>query len=422
MNKCSVYIGSNDTQYEGQYEFVDDFLEVEVFHYHAPCDDCVNIGENVKYKEITIVDLRNKVFVFSPWFYNVETTFALTQYEKYKTEFYFKTEQVDCVGMFSSDMKINKLIIYNPVLAQCFTNPAIQITYNNREVNYKIINDPERKIIEIQHNNIDKIEFGGKCTYSRLNNGQLINIEAESYAKIHLVKSITYEELLEYVKEFDVIMNTYCLNELHSYSTLIITDENKCFDAIHKLLGKEKYSKKRLYRPVKIEFFEYIESMYKNANYRTTEDRNKYIPLEFKKQTSLEDQYIFYFRYIDLYMGKYLKQKNGKEPNNYERISAFVDENLQLFHKEDVANVDNLKNELNSLRNQYVHEGYYLPNNQFAVKGKHREFLYYKSMDYNWLFRIVTVLKYGVYKILYTNVLDLEINESELRNALRVWF
>ena len=41
MNKCSVYIGSNDTQYEGQYEFVDDFLEVEVFHYHAPCDDCV---------------------------------------------------------------------------------------------------------------------------------------------------------------------------------------------------------------------------------------------------------------------------------------------------------------------------------------------------------------------------------------------
>lgn len=422
MNKCSVYIGNGDTEYEGQYEFVDNFLEVEVFNYHAPREDHVDIGENVKYKEITIVDLRNKVFIFSPLFFNVGITFALTQYEKYKTDFYIKTGQVDSVEAFSSDMKINKIIVYNPMLTQCFTNPALQITYNESEVNYKIVNDSEKKIIEVQDNNIEKIEFGGKCTYSRLHNGQLINIEAESYAKIYLMQSITYEDLLRYVNEFDVFMNAYCLGELHSYSTLIMTNEDKCFDVIHKLLGKEKYSKKKFYHPVKMGFFEYMETMYKNVHYRTTEDRNKYIPLEFKKPTSLEDQYIFYFRYIDLYMGEYLKQKNGKEPNNYERLSAFVDENLQLFDDADVANVDDLKNELNSLRNQYVHEGYYLPNNQFAVKGKRREFLYNKSMDYNWLFRIVKVLKYGVYKILYTSVLNLEINESELRNALALWF
>ena len=79
-----------------------------------------------------------------------------------------------------------------------------------------------------------------------------------------------------------------------------------------------------------------------------------------------------------------------------------------------------LKNELNSLRNHYVHEGYYLPNNQFSVTMK-RQHLYYKTMDYNWLFKIVKIFKYGAYRILYMNVLNLEIDEGELRVALKCW-
>ena len=125
---------------------------------------------------------------------------------------------------------------------------------------------------------------------------------------------------------------------------------------------------------------------------------------------------------IDLYMGDYLKQKTGKVSSNFDRLSNFVDENLKLFDSNDTMNIDNFKNELNSLRNQYVHEGYYLPNNQFAVNGKGKVFLYHKTMDYNWLLRIVKVFKFGVYKILYTKVLDLEIDEGELKSAVKCWF
>ena len=74
------------------------------------------------------------------------------------------------------------------------------------------------------------------------------------------------------------------------------------------------------------------------------------------------------------------------------------------------------------MRNQYVHEGYYLPDNKFAISGKRKKFLYYKTMDYNWLFRIVQVFKLGAYKILYTKVLSLEIDNEELKNALKCWF
>lgn len=56
MNKCSVYICESKTEYEGQYEFMNAGMEVEIFNYHAPSEENVSIGDEVKYKEITIVD------------------------------------------------------------------------------------------------------------------------------------------------------------------------------------------------------------------------------------------------------------------------------------------------------------------------------------------------------------------------------
>ena len=84
-----------------------------------------------------------------------------------------------------------------------------------------------------------------------------------------------------------------------------------------------------------------------------------------------------------------------------------------LFDPQDITNIENLKNELNSLRNHYVHEGYYLPNGKFKVK-RNREFLYEKTMDYQWLYRVTKALKLGSYKILYTKVLGVEINDKIL--------
>ena len=167
-----------------------------------------------------------------------------------------------------------------------------------------------------------------------------------------------------------------------------------------------------------MDFYKYIEKMYKTLNYRCSDNRNKFIPLDFKKPTSIEDQYTYYFRYIDLYMGEYLKKKTGNDASNYKRLSYFIDEYKHLFEPEDITDIDKLKKELNSLRNHYIHEGYYLPNNQFAVTEK-RKILYYKDMDYHWLYRITQALKEGAYIILYTKVLNLDIDDRKLKYALR---
>ena len=114
-------------------------------------------------------------------------------------------------------------------------------------------------------------------------------------------------------------------------------------------------------------------------------------------------------------MGEYIKAKTGNEPSNYDRISTFVDEYASCFDARDTGDLEKLKQELNSLRNHYVHEGYYLPEGEFKVTGRKRELLYVKAMDYKWLYRITQALKQGSYQILYTKILDVDINKNALK-------
>lgn len=260
----------------------------------------------------------------------------------------------------------------------------------------------------------------GTCNSISKNDNRNITIESENKAKIKLNQPIKCEEVLKYINEFDVIMNSYCLLGIHSYTTYIITTDNKCFDVKHKLLCKDKYCEKVLYQPVKVDFFVYVEKMYKTLDYRTTANRNKYVPFGFISPTTLEEQFVFYFRCIDLYMGEYLEKETGKYPSNYDRLSTFVDENIDLFRYDEEVNIENLKKELNSLRNQYIHEGYYLCNNKFSVTEKKRK-LYDKELDYIWLLKMVKIFKYGVYKMLYTKLLTCEIDEAQLKNVLKCW-
>ena len=419
MNRCSVYVSNMESKYEGQYDFGEGYLEVMIFDYYEDIDEYMPIGSEVAYKNIYIEDLLNRRFMFSSRFHKVGAKWGLTQYQKYKTDFYLSTKKENDFEAFANN-NIKEVILYNSALNKLYSNPSIDISKNENEIVYRQILNPNKKTIEINKNNIDCLEFGGRSN-SILNNDNLnVSIEWENNVKIKLNQPIKCEEILKYINEFDVIINSYCLLGLHSYTTYIITTDNKCFDVKHKLLCKDKYCEKVLYQPVKMNFFEYVEKMYKILDYRTTANRNKYIPIGFISPTTLEDQFVFYFRCIDLYMGEYLEKETGKYPSNYDMLSTFVDENIDLFSYDDKVNIENLKKELNSLRNQYVHEGYYLCDNKFAVTEK-KEKLYYKELDYGWLLKMVKIFKYGVYKILYTKILTCEIDEAELKNALKCW-
>lgn len=411
MSSCIVKLSSQE--YDGEYSIENGKVQVDIYNYSS--GESMENGEFVKYKEMEIYDLRNKIYIYSPTFHHVAESWSLTQYETFRTDFYFQTSRQENFGELNETTKIKTITFYHPMMIHYFTNPCLLVKSGESEINCTLNRKSETREILIQNNNVEKIVFGGVYSYSLKSERRKLNIETENYAEIILSSPIEYEELLEYINEFDVFVNAYYPIGKRSYKTFIKTVDDRSYVLTHKLLGDDKEYTKATHGFTKLNFFDFVQKMYNTIDYRTAQNRNKYVLIDFKKPTSLEDQYTYYFRYIDLFMGEYLKNKTGNEPSNYDRISAFVDEYISCFDSQDTGDLEKLKQELNSLRNHYVHEGYYLPEGKFKVTGKRRELLYMKTMDYQWLYRITQALKQGSYKILYTQILDVEINENVLR-------
>ena len=419
MTKCEVYVDGTSDKYEGQYEVEDNILIVEIFNYNGMGLNSMTIGSDVTYRNILILDFSNKRYMYSNLFYNCGLLYGLVQSEKYKTDFFFETSNHEAIEHFSSDMRFTEIKAYNAALCHCFKNAALEISFKKDEMNYKINRKPEAKIIPLGINNLEKIEINTSATWTHKNDYYSVNIDTENYARLYLVEPVNYQELIAYINELDVMIGSYTFVQIHSYETYVKVVDGVEFKLIHRHLSEDKRIKRPNHKPLKVEFEKYIEDVYKKINYRNTNSRNEFILLDFKRPTSLEDQYTFYFRFIDLYMGKKLREEN-KNNSNYARLSEFVDKYISYFKEgEDFTDIDTFKNELNSLRNHFVHEGYYFQDNRFEVKGRKREFLYYKDMDYLWLYSIVKTFKYCSYLILYKEILDYDIDENELKYILK---
>ena len=418
MALCEVLIENDSDCYTGDYVEENNILNINM-HNYSDMSSGIEFSNEIKYKSITIKDYKNKVFVYSPIFYNTGSTYGLSSYESYKADFYFSTSKVENISEFNKDIKIKAITFYHPMLINYFSNPCLCIETKSDYYQYKVKRTGiDKKEIEINKNNISKIVVSGTYSLSDKNQHQNIDIKTENFIKLYLINEIGYEEVLEYIHEMNIYLNAYFPIGLKSYETSITTNNDKQLKLVHKLLGKNEHYNKAHYNFIKNSFFEFIEKMYVNADYRITANKNKFLPLEFKIPTSLEDKFLFYFRYIDMYIGDKLSKQGNTNSSNFIRLDYFIESNKDLFTTADLSNM-NFKNEINSLRNHYIHEGYYLPNNKFQVKEK-RRLLYEKDMDYNWLYGITKSFKIGVYKLMYKEVLGFDIDESELKNVMNL--
>lgn len=422
MNNCNVKILSSKEDLIGEYEEKEK-LEVNVYN----CSLGIGIGSTeVQYNEFLIKDLKNSIFYYSPMFISRGTTYSLTQYNTYSSNYYFKTTKWDNVNELNASMLITQITFYHPMLIHFFDNPCLEIKgEGGRKVFEVITKDIKKRIIPINKNNIKKLELSGDCYWKIKDLRQCINLNSENYVTIYLEKPIKEEDLLKYIYEFDVFVNAYFPIGLRSYETMVNTINNKKLFFKHKFLGKERTYNEMVHYPIKMDFFEYLEVIYKKINYREEEDKNKFLLMDFKKPISIEDKFIYYFRFIDMYMGK----KMSGQTSNFGRISFFIDEYKRLFETNDIlkykkptdSKVDDIeyfKNIINSIRNHLIHEGYYFKNGKFDIKIKNK-FVAEEKLDYIWLYRITRKLRLGAYIILYKEVLGFEIDEIELEYSLK---
>lgn len=415
MNACVVKLDDEELEYNGEYLEEGNELNLVVENHYSKG----NIGTtDVQHKGILIEDLKKHTAYYSPNFTFSGFNVGLSYFEKYKANFYFKTKDFSVVSDLNNGIKIKAIAFYHPMLIHFFCNPAFSITNNDDTISFTLQTKNQNKtVLPVCSNNIKEVEYGGVYNLNDSNSHQTINLETENYIKLNFIDEVDYKEILSYVHEFNLFINVYIPLGLLSYKTVIFTN-NSCFELIHKKLSDKKYYNGEVLYPIRQNFFDFFCELYKSFSYRNETNKNQLIPLEFKPLSSLEDEFLFYFRYIDMYMGNTLQRQGGDggKVKNHKRIGAFIEQYARVFEKPDIASPEVLKNEINSLRAHYVHEGYYLQNGEFKVTGEKGQRLYNKKLDYRWLYRIVKALKYGVYLILYEKILKLDIDEKVIKH------
>lgn len=232
MSSCKVYI--DEEEYFGEYHIDNENLCVDIYDYFNDTEEDDFSGN----KEMIICDYRNSQFFYSSTFYCSRKTYGLAQYETFQTNFYLNTSRYENIENFSFDFKVKSLTFYHPLFINFFTSQTLKTKHSDDKIEVTLKTKYDSKEVLIQKNNIELMSFGEAFSYKRKREKRQLVIETENYVKLSLMEPILFENILSYINEFDIIVNSYLPTGVRSYKIVINTDEDKTYRLFHKRIAK----------------------------------------------------------------------------------------------------------------------------------------------------------------------------------------
>lgn len=417
MESCKIKVIAENKEYFGNYQkkdrlsvIIQDYLDAGVFEER----------QTSNYKEL-LISTPNNLYYYSPYFIEEKINFTASPSQELSTCCYFVAKGIADSTAINSNIKITAVTLHHPVIKECFRSDCLSVLREDDRITFTLrTKNIEKKQVEIKNNsNIEKIELstGYECQYQI---HKSVKIKTENFVHLVFSQSISIKDLPNYISEFNAFCNAYVPLGQKTCRVCVHTDKGLDLEYVNAKLIDCEHSENRHYHPVNLDILDFLQLIYRKIDYKSAEDKNEYILLGFKKLPNLEDEFLFYFRYLNLHIGKILESESPEMDVNLFNITKyFVDNYGYILQKKGIDIGENLIYEINSLRNHYVHEGYYLADNKFAVRGRGRLFLYDKELDYYWLWKLVDALKLGSFVMFYKDVLNVDVDEDELLYCLK---
>lgn len=416
MESCKIKVVNEGKEYFGTYHKSDKFSVVIQDYFEA---DVFEEKETSRYKEL-LIKTSNNLYYYSPYFVREKVNFMASASQELSARCYFAGKGGVNGAEVNSNIKVSSVVFHHPVISECFRSSCLSALHKDDQIIFTLLtkNIPRRQV-EIKNHNIEKIELssGYECHHQP---HKSVEIKTENFIKLVFSQSVSIEDLPNYISEFNAFCNAYIPLGLKASRVFVHTDQGLDLEYFNRKLIDCEISDNRFYYPVNLDILDFLQVIYKKIDYKSLENKNEYILIDFKELPSLEDEFLFYFRYLNFHIGKLLEaERQSTDVSLYDIIKYFVDNYGYVFQKKGIVIEENLINEIKSLRNHYVHEGYYLQNNKFEVSGGRRQRLYDKEMDYYWLWKLVDALKLGSFIMFYKDLLNVDINEEELSYCLK---
>lgn len=406
-----------DEKYDCQYEVKKDGIEIVV---NYDIDDEIpaingvrTFGINTEFKkrDILIIDYQTKMnYLLKNAYYCGHSEVLGTPDGGYKTRFfsrfYFWDKNYEKLCDLQNGNNIKKIRIYSNIINELIGYPSLYKEENKNEYIIKLRRDTSKQRVEVNLNNIKSIEISDDWTSEHKRKSNEIDIKLNGYIEIEMDNCINYEDIYNYVQE--LIIYFQLLKPCKFNINKIVVEIEKLYYGFCLPINEMNYKNSYVEKSVTNDVLEFLLNCYSSIPYRNSKNEIRNIPyIILETSRNLEDNFLMFYRFIECYY----KQQPIKDikttfikysiENNYKKVNQ-IEENI----------IENIVYEIISLRNHYVHEGYYIKDKKLyiafpKVNGKANPKNYIaKNVDVDWIYEKTKILYEIVADIIFRKMLN----------------
>lgn len=413
------YFENDDKKYNCEYEINDDSIEVIVDY---DIEDEVETVNGVKIfsvdteyieRDILVIDYKNKAnFLLKKAFYighvNVYGTPDDGSKAKFKSFIYFSHNDFNKLSQLLTTPKINKIRIYSHDINTLIGHPSLKETNNTSEYILYFVKKYIGEKISVNYNNIKNIIISDD--WNSLYDGKKNNIQIElnGYIELSLNRRVNYDQVYQFIYELIVYMQLFRPNKFLINKLKVMVDGKYYEISMQK--NDIKYTEKNMRQSVNCSISDFLEICYSRIPYRKSKMEIRNIPyIIMGHSKNIEDDFLMFYRFIECYYKKQKIPNIKKTFLAYSIIEHYLKKNSMSDSK-----VEDYSREIISLRNQYVHSGYYLKNSSLKVKyekingKKNPKDHTINNIDIDWIYERTKMLYDIAIDIIFTKMLGFD--------------
>lgn len=393
------------TKYNCEYEKTDDGIEVtldyDVMEEIPTVNGVRSFGKNteIKDRDILIIDNKSKMNYLLKKAYCIGTSVVWgTPDGGSKTKFlsnnYLYNADYEKLSSLDEKIQLSKIRIYSKLINKIIGTPSLFEDTIENEFIIKLQKKANVKNIEIKANNIKQILISDDWKHIHDYKKGNINIDLNGYIEIELEKDIDYEDIYEYITELEVFLQLLQPNRLDINKIMIYVEDK--YYGINIPKRELTYKDKKIKNTVEDDILNFLEKCYKIIPYRNSKSEIRNIShVILNESRNLEDNFLMMYRFVECYY------KNNGEKD-------FISYGLQNNYKETLnCSIEDMTAKIISLRNHYVHNGYYIDNERLEIcykkknKKKNPKDYIENNVNFEWIYEKTEIL----YKIVIDIIL-----------------
>lgn len=369
--------------------------------------DVIRFGSEKEYepRDITVIDDEaKKSYILKSAEYRGSSSAFGGGYHfskcKFEALYYFTSKSLSDLNSLPETPRIKLLSVYSKTIMKWRGNSDCYERDNEDSISFIISKKPDADIIEIKKNNIGYVEI--KTDWKGTRTIDQLMIDFSGLLRIHFNRKVKYDDISSYLNELIMYMQLYEPGAFTIDGIRVETDEGH-FDFHCPTFVTEKKTQKVSNSSVKCTLAEFLQRCYQKIPYRNSKPEIRNIPyVVVHNYRGLEDNFLMYFRFIETY---YKKQQIKGIQSGF--IKWSLDNNYKLEEMSDKTK-ETIANEIVSLRNRYVHSGYYLKNNSLRVNRENEKGYTVNNIGAEWIYEKTKILRAIVIDIIFSNMLEFD--------------